>query len=470
MKNYFLPTKENNYTPKLLSHKFITIYTFVLLLFNVFTSELRAFDVLAAVDSNTILELHNEERQKHNLGTLTLNSKLTQSAKAKAEVMMATDCWDHYCPNGKSPWEFIDKAGYEYIFAGENLAEGFSNNDKVFEAWMNSKTHRDNILRPEFDEIGIAIVYGNYQGIENNALIVVHFGKSVLGSNPNNTSLPNTPTQAQPTNSSPKEELAISTPKDNEILNTNTPSIQGKASFDEPVTLYINNEPIKNISPEEGLFTYRIPSQMALAEGEHKLKVSQDTPQLVDEIGVSVDTIDPVIEEISFDSLRALDEKQEILLSITTSADTLNLQSNIPAEFVYIRDTSWKMIIDYKEFKAIEILEIEAFDEANNTSKFDLKVNTIKGLADSKVFDFSNPSQSMVFGLDRIGLRRLINTLFVVFVLVLVVIDYYVLTTIGISEKLAKEQFQHHFSIFAILFFVSITGGTTGELLNGIAS
>src|SRR6185436_20656588 len=66
-----------------------------------------------------------------------------------------------------------------YIYAGENLAEGFDDNTTVMDAWMNSPTHKENILKPEFREIGIGGARGTYQGEQNNTIVVIHFGTQV---------------------------------------------------------------------------------------------------------------------------------------------------------------------------------------------------------------------------------------------------------------------------------------------------
>jgi uncharacterized protein YkwD len=124
----------------------------------------------------SLLAEHNEVREDHNLNPLEANKSLNLSAFNKAIAMLESDCWDHYCPEGVSPWDFFNEAGYAYVFAGENLAEGFINVDSVMTAWMNSETHRENILRSEFTEVGFGIVRGNYQGMEGNTIIVVHFG------------------------------------------------------------------------------------------------------------------------------------------------------------------------------------------------------------------------------------------------------------------------------------------------------
>ncbi len=93
----------------------------------------------------------------------------------KATDMFARNYWAHYGPDGTTPWSFITNSGYEYEYAGENLAKNFMFSDGVVQAWMESPTHRENILRNEYTEIGYAIQNGVLNG-EETTLVVQMFG------------------------------------------------------------------------------------------------------------------------------------------------------------------------------------------------------------------------------------------------------------------------------------------------------
>ena len=62
------------------------------------------------------------------------NAKLVAAAQAKANNMFELQYWDHFGPNGETPWMFISQAGYVYVYAGENLAKGFRTAEGVHEA------------------------------------------------------------------------------------------------------------------------------------------------------------------------------------------------------------------------------------------------------------------------------------------------------------------------------------------------
>lgn len=118
----------------------------------------------------------NQIRESNGLGDLTLNAELSKAAQAKAQDMFAKNYWAHFAPDGStSPWGFIKGAGYNYLYAGENLAKGFTDSNGVINAWMNSQSHRDNILNPKYKDIGFAISEGNLLG-EDTVLVVQMFG------------------------------------------------------------------------------------------------------------------------------------------------------------------------------------------------------------------------------------------------------------------------------------------------------
>ena len=68
--------------------------------------------------------------------------------------MFSKNYWAHFAPDGStSPWDFIHQSGYNYIFAGENLAKGFTDANSVVAAWMNSPSHRENILSNKYKDV-----------------------------------------------------------------------------------------------------------------------------------------------------------------------------------------------------------------------------------------------------------------------------------------------------------------------------
>lgn len=122
-----------------------------------------------------LLTSTNVQRTQNGLGALALNSALAQAAQAKAEDMVARNYWSHNTPDGEEPWVFINKTGYLYQAAGENLAYGFSTSDEAVTGWMNSPGHRANILNGAYQEVGFGIANGaNYQGDEETVVVAMY--------------------------------------------------------------------------------------------------------------------------------------------------------------------------------------------------------------------------------------------------------------------------------------------------------
>jgi uncharacterized protein YkwD len=107
-----------------------------------------------------IFELTNEEREAAGLSALKLDSDLSALAEIRSEE--ASELWSHTRPDGRSSETVLSDYGISYYSTGENL---FSANlldaSAAVDGWMNSTTHRANILRAEFTKIGIAVVYGD---------------------------------------------------------------------------------------------------------------------------------------------------------------------------------------------------------------------------------------------------------------------------------------------------------------------
>lgn len=121
-----------------------------------------------------IVELTNKERIKAGLPILWSNHKLNLAAQNKANDMMAKGYWEHY-HDGKSPWDWMHEAGYEFKAAGENLAIDFLEVEPMVKAWMDSPSHRQNILNPNFKEIGVGVAKGFFKNHET-IIVVQMFG------------------------------------------------------------------------------------------------------------------------------------------------------------------------------------------------------------------------------------------------------------------------------------------------------
>lgn len=124
-----------------------------------------------AISPEQIIERTNRERVSRGLPTLVVSEKLSQAAQAKAQHILRRQYFSH------EGWEsFIRQSGYNYCSAGENLGLNHTETDEVVQAWMDSPSHRANLLKRKYNEIGVAVVRGNYKGIEDAVIIVQMFG------------------------------------------------------------------------------------------------------------------------------------------------------------------------------------------------------------------------------------------------------------------------------------------------------
>ena len=124
-----------------------------------------------AFSAGEIVKLTNEKRVEYGLTPLVASARLSRAAEAKASDMFTNDYWAHNSPSGRTPWSFIASAGYRYLFAGENLARDFTDPGSVVSAWMNSPTHRANLLDKNFREIGVAAQSGKLSGREGTLVV-----------------------------------------------------------------------------------------------------------------------------------------------------------------------------------------------------------------------------------------------------------------------------------------------------------
>ena len=139
-----------------------------------------------ALSSADVVGQTNIERSQASLEQLSVDERLTRSAQAKAQHLAEHDYWDHYAPDGTSPWHFMQEQNYTYQVAGENLARGFVYTESMIDAWMNSPEHRSNILKPEFEHIGVGITDGVVDGKEVH-VVVVHYAQQKNAPGSSNT-------------------------------------------------------------------------------------------------------------------------------------------------------------------------------------------------------------------------------------------------------------------------------------------
>lgn len=449
IKKLFIPCKENNYHPLLIRPKFLSIYLLFILIFNLIFLNYSIVNTRAAVDFTSLYRLHNQMRQENGLKALSINSLLINSAKAKAEAMLSANCWSHYCPDGKSPWDFFDDSGYIYLYAGENLAEGFENNEGVMNAWMNSLTHKENILNEQFNEIGIGFAYGNYQGISNNTVIVVHFGTRYNESQ--DSTLANNSVKGI------SSDIVIEKPANGSILNISDFEIFGKAKSVKNVEIVSDGQVIGDVDAIGENFTFRSPESFKI-EKEYLLQAEgvDDNGDLVSSniINFQIDFTPPALEtnKISYSN--------GLLIIKDLDASKVEIV-NLSKSFENIGKNTWQIKLSETELVNIEIVSILASDKAGNTKSLDIPTSSLSSLISSEnIFDISK--------IDIQANPRLqVNLTFSVFLSFLFGLDFYVLNKTGNTGRVNKSS-ALNFAIFFIVLILSLLSNLDGNILNGI--
>lgn len=131
--------------------------------------------IIPTFDSSQIIIETNRARLNNNLLELKEDSKLNIAASQKLEDMAINEYFAHTSPSGVSPWYWIKNTGYQYSIAGENLAIGFITADDTVQAWLNSPSHKANLLNTKYKDIGVAVKSVEINGREG-ILVVQIFG------------------------------------------------------------------------------------------------------------------------------------------------------------------------------------------------------------------------------------------------------------------------------------------------------
>lgn len=116
-------------------------------------------------DSNEelILQLINNARIKAGLKALTMDSGLLNIARLKSQDMVNKEYFSHSSPTYGSPFEMMKKYSISYKVAGENIA-GNPSLENAVTSWLNSNTHRQNILSTSYNLVGIGVTKSNVYG------------------------------------------------------------------------------------------------------------------------------------------------------------------------------------------------------------------------------------------------------------------------------------------------------------------
>lgn len=174
--DYFFPHERNNHRPHIFSIASVAVLAIAVVVFEAGYIAQTKFvflqtDYLASVLPGALVALTNQDRVAGGLDGVTEDVLLDRAAQAAAEDMATKGYFAHVSPEGKDPWYWLNQVGYDYSYAGENLAVNFTDSQNVETAWMASPTHRANIEKPQYTKVGFGTANGMYEGKETTFVV-----------------------------------------------------------------------------------------------------------------------------------------------------------------------------------------------------------------------------------------------------------------------------------------------------------
>lgn len=108
-----------------------------------------------------LFDLTNAARVRHGLKPVKWDEFARATARKHSEDMAKNNFFGHTNLKGQSPFDRMKEDKLVFKMAGENLAYGQMNSIYAHEGLMNSKGHRENILKPEYEYLGVGVAFNN---------------------------------------------------------------------------------------------------------------------------------------------------------------------------------------------------------------------------------------------------------------------------------------------------------------------
>ena len=143
------------------------VLTFLTTLFVVVASSVNAEDARDQAHEQIVelaLKHINLQRAINGVGRLTPNRRLSAAAQKHAGQMARRDFVDHQSPDGRSLQDRIATAGYSWRVIAENLSAGQPSPESTVQSWMTSPAHRNNMLNPDYREVGVGYSVPSKEG------------------------------------------------------------------------------------------------------------------------------------------------------------------------------------------------------------------------------------------------------------------------------------------------------------------
>lgn len=116
------------------------------------------------LDPRDIVTYVNEERMKRGIRPLRVNPILVKAAEMRARVIMKHQNFSHHDPyEGIQLDTVLPLLKYPFSWASENIGMGDTTGRTFVNGFMNSPSHKANLLNPELVETGVAVQSGPYK-------------------------------------------------------------------------------------------------------------------------------------------------------------------------------------------------------------------------------------------------------------------------------------------------------------------
>ena len=453
LRDFFIPNECNSYKPHALHPKRLAFHAVsavaikIIMVAFALSFPAQAWlspDVLYQ-QAQKIIQLTNNVRTELGIAPLTENQTLNQAALNKAEDMLVNQYFAHVSPDNLALRHFLYALNYNFRVAGENLAIGFSDPDTIVNAWENSPTHYSNLIDPDFTEIGVAVVSGEYNGYET-TLTAQYFGDPYVVAEPvievptpelkevkekeqdYNTkveqvvvALEEAPeVQNEPVIGSEEQEEVLAekeeailekpvlvSPKDNYVFNKDINILNVLAKGAQRIAVYSNGELIATKVVDKDEFDIAV----KLNEGSNHVQlIAYQGENSLNSVYYSlvVDTLPPVLDQSKTSILvNSPSGSDDIVLKATAylSNDTAEAFVNFADNAVSLtKDTSqdgkwtgYSIIsgVDYDSlFNPVVLATLTAVDKSGNVLTQDISWEDIKPVAGSTINQYSFLKQS----------------------------------------------------------------------------
>lgn len=411
IKQFFVPQKKNKFEPYVIRPIALLFYTIFLVSVNLYLVP-RDKVVASSITSQSLIELTNEERLKYGLNELSADINLTSAAYAKANDILTNQYWDHYGPSGQTPWSFMISAGYNYYYAGENLAKGFSSSEGVHQALMNSPTHRENILGTNYQDIGIAVVEGDLLGEKVNLVV------QMFGSKNGDNNVPTNSTEVKGESnidSSSIKSIKITYPNELDYISTNKIKVTGEASpvdVNSKGAISLDQEVLGEFDINNGSWVYEIGK--TLTQGEHAIVGSADLAR--DSRTFFIDTLSPIlfVDKMTY-------EQNVLDIYLSANEPDLVVQAVIGSDIKSAALNEFALYEVSIENYNNENVKIIAKDKAGNVQEVDLSEQIEKLVKKNAQGDDFN-IRSLISSID-LSSRDMFNGGFILFVMIIIIIE-----------------------------------------------